>query len=888
MAENNSMLPTQSNELLITHRTTPNASLRFGRYILIRLLVLVFTVTASVYVTIIAANLGGKVDEIMRNRIRELMFASGQTYESWAAFEEARAEMEAAAGLDQPLLLRSVHMLTPVMTLDLGQTEPIRVALTTRLSALRSFGADRFDVKLIILERIPATLLLLGVSNLFIFLTSIVLALNLVHRRGGLLDKIIVSLAPISSIPAWFYAIFLVYIFAGILGLFPHGGMLPSPPPESRFLYALGVVRHMILPFSSIFLGAFFYSVYLWRNYFLIYADEDFVDMAWAKGLPSKVISKRYILRPALPPILTNFALVMLSTLAGSLVLEIIFNWPGLGQLFMQALITLNHSVIIGLTVVYAYLLGFTLLILDLAYALLDPRIRIGIPEKDTQEGRFLSTAQTKRWRTWLQRGRFRSQSDVRNHVPVKKRVNLLFITARQLPGQLFTLLKSTRSISRTLRELIRYPSAVVGLVILIALAGSILYTINAIPYDIAVQHWRGSPDSLDLPRNARPAWFNLFSNIKLPETIVLDSRDGSIDKIVSETSDFREIMMVYTFDYNYDKFPQDLAIYLYPQFDERAPHVELTWITPDDREIRMIEFAPRSGETYNPSQDSRLIRRLGRIDPKQGLFRPQDEVASAPLQGTYQLQINALFFEEGGDIDARFVLTGELHGLAGTDHRRRDLSVALFWGTPTVLVFGILGAVFTVVGTLLIAGFGVWFGGITDWVIQRITEINLAIPVFPILALIASFYTLSIWYILALAVLLSIFSSSIKTYRAIFLQVKTSPYIEAAQAYGAGNLRMVFVYLIPRIMPVLLPQMVTLVPVYVFLEAALAFIGQSDPVLPTWGKIIHDAHVNSALLQGNFYWILTPAFLLLLVGFAFSMIGHGLERILNPRLRHD
>ncbi|MFU8771501.1 MAG: ABC transporter permease subunit, partial [Anaerolineales bacterium] len=137
-----------------------------------------------------------------------------------------------------------------------------------------------------------------------------------------------------------------------------------------------------------------------------------------------------------------------------------------------------------------------------------------------------------------------------------------------------------------------------------------------------------------------------------------------------------------------------------------------------------------------------------------------------------------------------------------------------------------------------------------------------------------------------ALAVLLSIFSSSIKTYRAIFLQVKTSPYIEAAQAYGAGNLRMVFFYLLPRIIPVLIPQMVTLVPVYVFLEAALAFIGQSDPLLPTWGKIIHDAHVNSALLQGNYYWILTPAFLLLLVGFAFSMIGHALERILNPRLR--
>ena len=866
-------------------QASPNSLLRLGKYILVRLLVLVFTVTASVYVTIIAANLGGQIDEIIRNQIREAVFAAAASFGSYAEFEGTIAEMEKAAGLDQPLAWRSLRMLAPVMTLNLGQTERPRVGLVDRISALRSYGPDRYDIKLIILERVPATLLLLGVSNLFIFLTSVILALSLVHRRGGLLDKIIVSLAPISSVPPWFYAIFLVFIFAGILGLFPHGGMLPSPPPESRVIYALEVARHMVLPFTALFLGAFFYSVYLWRNYFLIYTDEDYVDMAWAKGLSKNVVNKRYILRPALPPILTNFALVMLSTWAGSLVLEIIFNWPGLGQLFMQALISFNHSLVIGLTVIYAYLLGITLFILDIANALLDPRIRIGGQDADSHQGKMLSTSPAKRLRMWFQRGRFRSQPEQANRIPVKQRISLIK-TARQLPGQLFALLKSTRSISRTLGELIRYPSAVVGLVILIALAGSILYTVNAVPYDKAVQHWRGSSDSLDLPRNARPAWFNLFSSIKLPETIVLDSRDGSIDKTLLETSDLREIMMVYTFDYTYDKFPQNLAVHLYPQFDERPPHVELSWITPDDREIRMAEFAPRSGETYKPSEDSRLVRRLGRIDPKQGLFSAQDEEPSTPLKGTYHLQINALFFEEDGDIDARFVMTGELYGLAGTDHRRRDLSVALLWGTPTVLTFGIVGAVFTVLGTMFIAGFGVWYGGAFDWFIQRITEINLALPVFPILALIAYFYTLSIWYILALAIALSIFSSSIKTYRAIFLQVKTSPYIEAARAYGASNFRMVFIYLIPRISPVLIPQMVTLVPVYVFLEAALAFIGQSDPVLPTWGKIIHDAHVNSALLQGNYYWILTPAFLLLLVGFAFSMIGHSLERILNPRLR--
>ncbi|MFU8773184.1 MAG: ABC transporter permease subunit, partial [Anaerolineales bacterium] len=745
---------THTNEAPLSQPAVPSSISRFARYITIRLLVLVFTVTASVYLTIIAANLGGQIDEIIRNQIREAAFFGGATFGSFAEFEGTFAEMEKAAGLDQPLLLRSVRMLTPVMTLDLGQTERPRVGLVDRISSLRSYGPDRYDIKLIILERIPATLLLLGVSNLFIFITSVVIALSLVHRRGGLLDKIIVSLAPISSIPAWFYAIFLVYIFASILGLFPHGGMLPSPPPESRFLYTLGVARHMFLPFSALFLGAFFYSVYLWRNYFLIYADEDFVDMAWAKGLPKNVISKRYILRPALPPILTNFALVMLSTLAGSLVLEIIFNWPGLGQLFMQALISFNHSVIIGLTVIYAYLLGFTLLILDLAHALLDPRIRIDSQENNLHEGKSTITSLKRHWQMWFRRPEGRS-SHIESPRNIRQPGSALLNPIRQLPGRVLAMLKSARGMGKIFRQLLNYPSAVIGMIILLALAGSILYTTTKIPYSEAVDHWRGTTELSDYPRNARPAWFNFFSSSKLPETIILDSRDGSIEKTSLETSSFDEILMSYTFAYPYDAFPQDLVVHFYPQFDERPPHVELSWLTPDGRELRLNELAPRSGESYNFSDDSRLIRRLGGVAPEQGLFTAEGDETTLPLKGDYTLQISALFFEEGSDLDARFVLTGELFGLAGTDHRRRDLSVALFWGTPTVLFFGILGAVFTVIGTMFIAAFGVWFGGVTDWVIQRITEINLAIPVFPILALIAYFYTVRIWYILALAVLL-------------------------------------------------------------------------------------------------------------------------------------
>jgi peptide/nickel transport system permease protein len=113
---------------------------------------------------------------------------------------------------------------------------------------------------------------------------------------------------------------------------------------------------------------------------------------------------------------------------------------------------------------------------------------------------------------------------------------------------------------------------------------------------------------------------------------------------------------------------------------------------------------------------------------------------------------------------------------------------------------------------------------------------------------------------ILGVVILLGVFSASIKTYRALFLQVREAPYIEAARAYGAGNLRIVFQYMLPRAVPVLIPALVTLIPAFVFLEASLAVLGLGDPVLPTWGKVIDDAFRHGALFVGHYYWILQPA----------------------------
>ena len=449
-------------------------------------------------------------------------------------------------------------------------------------------------------------------------------------------------------------------------------------------------------------------------------------------------------------------------------------------------------------------------------------------------------------------------------------------------------------SIKKLFKDLAQYPSAIIGLSIIGLLFILAIYAVVSIPYSEAIRLWRGAGDTwIENPRTAGPAWFNWFTSEDLPATIVLRSQDEIVEKIVEHRDGLVDISMTYTFDFFYDDFPQDLGLFITASFRSRSPHVDMTWITPDGREIRVGELSPGPSHNYRFGQDDRLVRRLDRLFPQFDrlaphflLFADPDSDTLVPLKGTYQMQVNALLFEDDGDIDANLVIYGQLHGLAGTDHRRRDIIVALLWGTPIALAFGLFAALGTTVTTMIIAAVGIWFGGVVDAAIQRITEVNLILPLLPILIMVGTFQSRSIWLMLGVVVILGIFSASIKTYRAIFLQTRESPFVEAARAYGASSWRIVFLYLIPRIIPIIVPNLVILIPSYVFLEASLAVIGLGDPILPTWGKVINDAYNQGALYNAWYYWILMPSVLLMVTGFAFSMVGFALDRIFNPRLR--
>jgi peptide/nickel transport system permease protein len=348
---------------------------RVAKYMGVRVFFLAITIVVGVYLTILIANMGGYVDNIRRGVIREqvgLIIQGDQTMrrlpqdQKDALIADMVRVQEERMGLNKPFIVRSYAFLKNALTLDLGRAEN-----------MTSDSGSR-QVKLILLERLPATLVMWGFSNLILFFASIFLALALSRRYGSLADRAIIALTPTSSAPAWFYGLFLILIFAAVLGVLPFGGIVDAPPPEDPLQYAFSVLKHLILPSSAIILSSIFLNSYNWRTFFLIYSSEDYVEMAKAKGLSDREIERRYILRPTLPTIVTGFALLLITLWQGAIILETVFIWPGLGRAYFQAIGLYDTAVIVGNTVIYAYLLAITVFLLEFVYSLVDPRVRIG------------------------------------------------------------------------------------------------------------------------------------------------------------------------------------------------------------------------------------------------------------------------------------------------------------------------------------------------------------------------------------------------------------------------------------------------------------------------------------------------------------------------------
>jgi len=348
--------------------------------------------------------------------------------------------------------------------------------------------------------------------------------------------------------------------------------------------------------------------------------------------------------------------------------------------------------------------------------------------------------------------------------------------------------------------------------------------------------------------------------------------------------------------DYPYGGFPRNLLLYFDSEYEQKKPFAFVTLLTPDGREFLIGRFAVTPDTHYSLEEDI-TKQDLAQIQADKGIASvgAEETVASilfadlsseepAAMQGTYQVRIDGLFFEEGNDMDVELVVVGQVYGAAGTDYMRRDLLIPLLWGMPFALAYGLLGALVTTILSMSLAAMGVWFGGWVDRLIQWLIEMTMILPVVAIAVIVYIFIGVDIWVLLTVVVLLNVFGTPAKSFRAAFLQVKNLPYIESAQTYGASSGRIILRYMVPRIVTILIPQLISLIPSFVFLEATLGLFGVYSNY-PTWGRVIYDA-LQNGITWGSRFWVLEPISLLLLTGLGFAMLGFALERVLNPRLK--
>ncbi len=136
--------------------------------------------------------------------------------------------------------------------------------------------------------------------------------------------------------------------------------------------------------------------------------------------------------------------------------------------------------------------------------------------------------------------------------------------------------------------------------------------------------------------------------------------------------------------------------------------------------------------------------------------------------------------------------------------------------------------------------------------------------------------------------IVFSLLGGATKVVRSIVMQVKEEQYVEIAQSYGASRVRIVLKHILPRTLPYSFALIALAVPSYIFLEAALSFLGLGDPILPTWGAIMGEAQRAGALLNGLWWWISFPALGILFTTVAFALLGYSFDKVLNPRLREE
>jgi peptide/nickel transport system permease protein len=279
--------------------------------------------------------------------------------EAGAADPQFMAQLRVQFGLDKPLSTQLAIYLGHLLHGDLGV----------------SFRQGR-GVAGLILERLPATLLLTGTAFAFAIVMGITLGALAARRVGSPADSIITVLAlAFYATPVFWVGLMLVLVFSVWLNWLPSFGMNTVGADYTGWAAITDTAQYLILP--ALTLGLFYMAVYarLTRASMLEVSTQDFVRTARAKGVPPGRILRRHILRNALLPMITFAGIQAGQLIGGSILVETVFAWPGIGRLAFDALLARDYQVLLGVFLCTSVIVVVFNFLTDLLYAWVDPRV---------------------------------------------------------------------------------------------------------------------------------------------------------------------------------------------------------------------------------------------------------------------------------------------------------------------------------------------------------------------------------------------------------------------------------------------------------------------------------------------------------------------------------
>ena len=252
------------------------------------------------------------------------------------------------------------------------------VAKLTRFDLGYSFFFNR-PVTELLLERLPATLLLVICAQVLAIMLGTVLGVIAARRPNGLLSHGVTIFALLGfSAPVFWTGIMLIILFCSIFPIFPVAGMVDVTVEGGWFVKTLDVLYHLFLPMVT--LSSIFLALYsrLARASMLDVLGTDYVRTAQAKGLSEFQVVYKHALRNALGPVVTLAGLQFSGIVSGAVLVETVFSWPGLGTLAFQAITARDAPIVLGILFFSSLVVIVANLVTDLVYSLIDPRIRIG------------------------------------------------------------------------------------------------------------------------------------------------------------------------------------------------------------------------------------------------------------------------------------------------------------------------------------------------------------------------------------------------------------------------------------------------------------------------------------------------------------------------------